>query len=255
MTWAQQGTTQTITMGATIHAGLVVNSHVAGTLNTSTLDNVSFDTTAPSADFTIPNEGATATQASTTVTPTWAETDGQGIGVSSRSLQRWSGAPSTPVPAPPRVGAPTAPRSRRLPGEPVRATHEHLLQVVQTLTDYAGNAAASTSGFALIDTSAPSLPTVTGSGTNVYQAAANSPVYFKAGGSGTISLSSTATDGESGISKHNYGALSAPTGWTFSAGTWPEIRPSRPRPGAERGTTPVTSRRTTERWPRDPRGP
>jgi YVTN family beta-propeller protein len=41
--WVQQGTTQTITMGATIHVGLAVTAQDNAKLNTSTFDNVSID--------------------------------------------------------------------------------------------------------------------------------------------------------------------------------------------------------------------
>ena len=44
-TWVQQGSTQTITMGSTIYAGLGVTAHDATKLNTATFDNVSLVTT------------------------------------------------------------------------------------------------------------------------------------------------------------------------------------------------------------------
>ena len=62
-------------------------------LNTSTFDNVSFDTTAPTADFTTPNEGTTTPQAATSYTSPGPRGT-TGIGVETRSLQRWKGSPS-----------------------------------------------------------------------------------------------------------------------------------------------------------------
>ncbi len=220
VSWAQLGTTQTIGMSTTFNVGLVVSSHVAGTLMTSTFDNVSFDTTAPTADFATPNEGTTTLQSATAFAVAWTESDGTGIGVNTRSLQRWKGSPSAP--------GSCAATSWATDGAAV-STVSSVVQSglatgtcyrwVQTLTDYAGNAAGSASGSVLIDTSAPSQPNVTGSGTNVYQAGANNPIYFKSGASGgPLNLSSISNDPESGVTKHNYGALTAPTGWTYTAG-------------------------------------
>ncbi len=245
VTWTAVGATQTITMGSTINVGLVVTSHVAGTLNTSTFDNVSFDTTAPTADFTTPNEGTTTLQAATSYTIAWTESDGSGIGVATtggRSLQRWKGSQSSPgscaATAWSTDGAPSTAVSSVAQSPLVTGT---CYRWVQTLADFAGNTAGSTSGAVLIDTTAPSQPNVTGSGTNVYQSSPNSAIWFKGGATGTISLSSSSTDPTSGINKHNYGALSAGTGWTYASGdiagnpaaknaTW----------GATSGTTNVT---------------
>ncbi len=222
VTWTAVGATQTITMGSTINVGLVVTSHVAGTLNTSTFDNVSFDTTAPTADFTTPNEGTTTLQAATSYTIAWTESDGSGIGVATtggRSLQRWKGSQSSPgscaATAWSTDGAPSTAVSSVAQSPLVTGT---CYRWVQTLADFAGNAAGSTSGAVLIDTTAPSQPNVTGSGTNVYQSSPNSAIWFKGGATGTISLSSSSTDPASGINKHNYGALSAGTGWTYASG-------------------------------------
>ena len=220
-TWVQFGTTQTIVMGSPINVGLIDSSHVAGTANTSTFDTVYFDTTGPAADFTTPNEGATYPQAATSYTIAWTESDLNGIGVDTtggRSLQRWKGNPS---------GGSCAATTWSTDGAPVTTVSSvnqtglvtgTCYRWVQTLADFAGNTGSDTSGAVLVDTSAPSQPNVTGSGTNVYQSAPNSAIYFRGGITGTIALSSSSTDAQSGINKHNYGALTAPTGWTYTAG-------------------------------------
>jgi fibronectin type 3 domain-containing protein len=60
-TWTQVGTTQTLTMGASFQIGLALSSHLDGTLNTATFDNVTLTGFTPSGPPAAPtNLGATA---------------------------------------------------------------------------------------------------------------------------------------------------------------------------------------------------
>jgi YVTN family beta-propeller protein len=210
-------TAQTIVMGSTIYAGLVVSSTNDASVLTATFDNASFDTTAPAISAFTPS--ANAYQSGTSVTPTWTETEA-GSGVASRSLQRRTGAPSPAASCASTTWANDGAAVNVASG--VASTglaSGSCYQWTLTVTDNVGNTSGtSTSSWILVDSSAPTQPSVTGTGTNVYQSAANNPVYFKGGATGTIALSSTSTDAQSGINKHNYSVLSVPANWTYTAG-------------------------------------
>jgi hypothetical protein len=85
--------------------------------------------------------------------------------------------------------------------------------------DVAGNSAPTAvySNPVLVDTSAPSTPTVTASGTGVYGQPGTGNVFYKGSQStGTINLTTSATDPESGIASFNVGSPSPATGWSVS---------------------------------------
>jgi len=87
-------------------------------------------------------------------------------------------------------------------------------------TDNVGNLSAlTTSGTIVVDTSAPAAPNVVGSGTGVYQSAANATIFFRPAAVATLSLTSTGTDNDSGIASSTFGALSVTTGWTYTGGS------------------------------------
>jgi regulation of enolase protein 1 (concanavalin A-like superfamily) len=82
-TWTLMGS-DTITMGASVYVGLVVSSHVTGTLADGVFDNVKITQTGtgtnvpPTVTLTAPASGATFTApASTTVSATATDSDGQ----------------------------------------------------------------------------------------------------------------------------------------------------------------------------------
>jgi RHS repeat-associated protein len=90
-----------------------------------------------------------------------------------------------------------------------------------TARDSAGNVnAVSYSSPVLIDTSAPAPPVVINDTTPLTSSyASNYTIYFRPSGPRTITLTSTGTDGDSGIASSTFSALSSPTGWTYTPGT------------------------------------
>jgi hypothetical protein len=70
-TWTQQGSPTTITMATNVFVGLAVTSHKSGTLNTATVDGVTFtsgaDTTPPTVSISAPAAGARVSGGAVTV--------------------------------------------------------------------------------------------------------------------------------------------------------------------------------------------
>jgi len=90
---------------------------------------------------------------------------------------------------------------------------------VLTGTDAIGNAGApATSGTLLVDTSAPTAPTVTNDATgSSFASSASAPtIYFRPAGASSFTLTASATDTESGVTSYTFGALSAASGWTVT---------------------------------------
>ena len=70
-----------------------------------------------------------------------------------------------------------------------------------------------------VDTTGPAAPIVTDSApVGSYRPAGNT-IFFRPAAAGTITLTSTGTDADTGIASSNFGALSASTGWTYTSGT------------------------------------
>jgi hypothetical protein len=178
------------------------------------------DRTAPSAAFSSPAAGLTR-QSTATTGITWSSSDA-GSGVATRSLQR-------EIAEIPSTGSCTdatwttdglaesvvAAGSATVEG----LTDARCYRWTLTVTDNVGNETVTTSGGVLVDTSAPSTPSATASGTGIYQSAADAVVYFRAGVAGSLSISVTAADAESGVTlvRFAYATGASTSGWTPSA--------------------------------------
>ena len=183
------------------------------TPSSATTITVTADATAPTISLFTPS--ANALQAGTSVTPTWTETEG-GSGVGSRSLQRRTGTPSPAASCATTTWADDGAAVNVASGvAQTGLSSGSCYQWTLTVTDNVGNpSGTSTSSWILVDTSAPSAPSVTASGTNVYQAAANGTVFFKSGGTGTMNLVATAADAQSGLANIIFASPAAATGWS-----------------------------------------
>ena len=185
----------------------------AGAASTPASISLVADSDGPSATISSPAGAAVA--ASSTLSLAWTESDGTGAGVAGRSIQRERaaipdagsciGASFSPD------GAPTTAAS---PRSDTGLTSGFCYRFAITLTDQVGNSATSYSGTVLIDTTAPGAPSVTASGTGVYQSAPNGTVWFRPSATATLTLVATAADAESGIASIVFGALSVGTGWS-----------------------------------------
>jgi RHS repeat-associated protein len=88
-------------------------------------------------------------------------------------------------------------------------------------TDSAGNIGSiNYSSPVLRDSTAPAAPVVVDDTTIAPTRYGNNYIiYFRPSGPRSLTLTSTGSDGESGIASSTFGSLSAPTGWTYTAGT------------------------------------
>ena len=88
-------------------------------------------------------------------------------------------------------------------------------------TDSAGNTGSiNYSSPVLRDSTAPAAPVVVDDATIAPTRYGNNyTIYFRASGPRSLTLTSTGLDGESGVASSTFGSLSAPTGWTYTAGT------------------------------------
>src|ERR1700690_13208 len=69
-------------------------------------------------------------------------------------------------------------------------------------------------------TSAPAAPVVLDDATAIANPYSSGyTIYFRPSGPRTLTLTSKGFDGDSDIASSTFGALSAPTGWTYTAGT------------------------------------
>jgi hypothetical protein len=185
----------------------------AGALSSTASLSLVADADDPSATISSP-AGATIA-ASSALTLAWAESDGTGAGVASRSIQReraaipaagsCTGASFSPD------GAPTTAASSRTD---TGLASGFCYRFAITLVDRVGNSATIYSGTVLIDTSAPTAPSLIASGSGVYQSAANGTVWFRPSAAATLTLVATAVDAESGVDSIVFGALSVGTGWS-----------------------------------------
>jgi RHS repeat-associated protein len=87
--------------------------------------------------------------------------------------------------------------------------------------DSAGNLSGlSYSSAVLRDSTAPPPPVVLDDATPAPSVYGSSyTIYYRPSGARSITLTSVGADSESGIASSTFGALSAPTGWTYTAGT------------------------------------
>ena len=158
----------------------------------------------PSANFTTPNEATTTFQTATSYSVAWTETAGSGS-ITGRSLQRQKGAIVTSGTC---AGVTfTNDGSAVTTASPVNSTGlvaGNCYRWVQTLTNSGGNTGATTSGFVLVDTTAPA-------GSIAY------PEANRALG-GIVDVTGTATDGGSFRDYTvDYGAGTSPSSWTVIA--------------------------------------
>ena len=182
----------------------------AGNSSTCTSGKVYFETTVPQATFTTPTDLTVAYQTGSSLSVAWNEAAGSGT-VSSRSLQRqkatgtldqcsglsWSNDGSAATTA-----------------SPVSSTGmtDGLYRWTQTLTNSAGKTGMMTSGWVVVDTTAPSG--------SISYPETNRPL------AGTVHITGTATDaGSFKEYQLEYGAGTSPSSWT-SIGTFSNAVPS-----------------------------
>jgi RHS repeat-associated protein len=158
------------------------------------------DTTVPLANFTTPDEGASASQSATGYSVAWTETGG-GSSITVRSLQRQKGTvvsgACTSVSWSNEGSAVTTASAVSVTG----LSHGYCYRWVQTLTNQAGSSGAQTSGTVLVDTTAPTA-TIT---------------YPEDGRllAGTVLIGGTVSDATSPATYNlDIGAGASPTSWT-----------------------------------------
>jgi RHS repeat-associated protein len=208
LTWSGSAVAATLTVRTTNGAGLI---------SPATTITLTPDTSAPVGDFTTPGEGALVMQSGTSYTVAWTETASPTV-VASRSLQRQKG---------PVVTAGTctgvtwgndgSPTTSASPLSVTGLVNGYCYRWQLTVTDNIGNYNNTpyTSGSVLIDTSPPSLPDVTASGSPVYQPGTNGTVYFRPTTGGSMTLTATESPiPASGINCIKFQNLTPSSGWT-----------------------------------------
>jgi hypothetical protein len=94
--------------------------------------------------------------------------------------------------------------------------------------DGAGNMSSAVYSAAIIvDTTAPPVPGFTDNAAAVGAHRSGNTIYFVPGTKGTVKITVAASDPESGIASATFGALSVPTGWTYTPGTLNGAAPSK----------------------------
>jgi hypothetical protein len=188
--------------------------------NATTLSLVP-DRTAPTATFSSP---LLATKLGTvSLSIAWSASDG-GAGLTSTTLGRETAAIETPGLCPSDEAdwsTDGAPASVAASGSTIETTVEGIEDATcyryrLVATDNVGNETVIVSPTLLVDTTAPSTPSATATGSGVYQASANATIYFRGGTSGTIAISATSEDTESGIASMSFSrpTEASATGWT-----------------------------------------
>jgi RHS repeat-associated protein len=191
----------------------VTTTNRLGAVSPATTVTFVADTTAPSGAFSVPASG-TNYQTVVSINVTWSESDA-GSGPGSRTLQRQI--------APFTAGAcgsfanDTAAGNNSTAPSPVTQTltSGSCYRWVLTVTDNLGNTGTPvTSGVVVVDATAPAAPAVTDNApTGTYRT--GNTIYFRPAASGTIIVTSTASDPDTGIAGSTFGSLSAPSGWTY----------------------------------------
>jgi len=207
------------TGGSSTPSFTVTATNGAGLSTTSPTYTFEGDSTIPGSAFSVP--ASDLMQSSTSITLTWDEWDTHS-GVDSRSLQRQRGAIVTAGTCAgvswSNDGSPT---SQVSPVAQSGLLTGFCYRWALTLTDHVGNGGhnvstgTTTSPTVLVDTSKPSAPSLVVSGTGVYQASAGSPVWFRPT-SGSLTVTATSSDPESGVASHSFGVLSTATGWSYT---------------------------------------
>jgi RHS repeat-associated protein len=219
----------------TVTIPVTTTSNAASSSLTATTLTLVPDTTAPTVGTfgitsdTIPQRsftqgGAMAYQAGSSATVSWMESDVTGIGT--RSIIRYQ---ASVDPANPGVCAGLTYTSGSDSGS-IGVNNGRVTLATTGLasgscyywtisdTDNLGITGAGTSGYLLVDTSAPAAgPTVTAAGTGVYQSSTG-VVYVNGTTGGTLGLTSTASGSGTlaGIGSSTFGSLQNPPGWTFT---------------------------------------
>jgi hypothetical protein len=160
---------------------------------------------------------AAAVQAGNSIAVSWTEDDDGGSGTASRVVVRYR----APIPATGSCagadwtadGAPTTTSPRTDSGLAGGACYRYGI----TATDRVGNTGGTAySAAILVDDTAPDAPALTasaGTAGTVY-AAANGTTWFAAAGSGSVTVTATAADSQSGVVSITFAALSGASGWT-----------------------------------------
>lgn len=175
------------------------------------------DSTPPVADFSAPDEGTVVSQAQTSFTAAWTETDppsgGDASGVAARSiqLQRASAA----------LGAcPASQYAWSDVGDPVTEAspqsfsgleHGYCYRFAATLTDNEDNAATSTSGSVIADLDGPTVTAAVDTANSIgWTYRAGDVVFFDASAAGSVDVSADGFDLETGIDGHTFTASHDP---------------------------------------------
>ena len=210
--WAGTGT-YTYTAASPTGTGAVTATNGAGTTGSATNFTAQSDTTAPTGGTVTIGGFSSSLTVSPNVTTLYAETQtGTASGLKRKRRQRLDAHPGRPLGA------------RQLRRNRLRQPHHHqrnvtatgtisdtvpldgqCYQYTLTGTDNVGNT-ATTTATVLVDTTAPSAPTLAFSAfTNAY--ATGTTVYFKGSAAGGFTVTPTSTDNHSGIAGYTYPGL------------------------------------------------
>ena len=219
--WANTGGAYTFTAASPTGSASVTATNGAGVTGSGTSFSAQFDSTAPSGGAFSAN-GTAASGAGTssylnsgTTLAINSRTDytdgGSGLASSTLTMQTGtlSGNSCSAYGAPATITGTTS--------QTVASSHCYLLTL--TGTDNVGNA-ASISTTVMVDTTAPSAPSLAYSApTNAYYPGSGSIVYFKGGSAGGFTATASGSaDADSGIAGYTYPALGA--GWSNAAGVY-----------------------------------
>ncbi len=164
----------------------------------------------PLVNFVTPAVGTTTIQSALTFDVAWSELSASGL--TSRSLQRQKAAIVQPGTCSgvswANDGAPDT--SATSPVSASNLAGGFCYRWLLTLTDHVGNAPTLASGSVLVDTTGPTL---------AWDRPTGQSAYFRAGADGSMSITFTGTDADSGIESIAFGELSAPQGWDYEPST------------------------------------
>ncbi len=209
--WSHTNGAYTFTSAATTQTGSVTATNNAGTTGAGTSFTAQIDSTAPTGGaISVPAFSNTLDSITITTTP---YTDA-GSGIASNVITRSNAqAPSSPgtCPATGYTGATTVTSPDTAP------TDGQCYQYTLTGTDNVNNTSSLTSSPILIDTTAPSTPTVSFSGLsagNTYDNGAGT-LFFRPSAGGTFTVTAASNDNQSGIAGYTFGNLNTNGGTNF----------------------------------------
>ncbi len=210
--WAGTGT-YTYTTASPTGTGAVTATNGAGTTGTATSFTAQADSTAPSGGTLTIGAYSSSLSVSPNVTALYAEsaspTASGLLAPGGNTLTRTQGAPTAPGScAGTTFGSPATINANITATGAISDTvplDGECYQYTLTGTDNVGNQ-ATTTATVLVDTTAPSAPTLSFSSfTNAY--ATGTTVYFKGGAAGGFTVTPTSTDSQSGIANYTFPGL------------------------------------------------